>query len=176
MTGTGQARIAPVESVPATLREVMARFATGVTVLTATGEHTHGMTANAVTSVSLDPPLVLCCVARTARMHAAITSARHFGISVLGADQQDLARYFADKRRPSGRAQFDAVDWEPGPCTGAPLLTGSPAWLECELTELHEGGDHTIFLGSVLRSVRGVAGPGLVFYDGAFRPVPPRED
>lgn len=151
------------------LREAMAQFATGITVLTAAGERCHGMTANAFTSVSLEPPLVLCCVARTARMHAAITSAGRFGISMLGADQLDLARYFADRRRPSGAAQFDVVDWTPGPLTEAPLLRGALAWLECELTTSYDGGDHSIFVGRVLSASRGAGSQALVFYSGAYQ-------
>jgi flavin reductase (DIM6/NTAB) family NADH-FMN oxidoreductase RutF len=150
------------------LREAMGQFATGITVLTAAGERWHGMTANAFTSVSLQPPLVLCCVSRTARMHDAITSAGCFGVSMLGAGQRDLARYFADRRRPNGAAQFDLVDWIPGPRTGSPLLAGALAWLECELTSAYEGGDHSIFLGHVLNACRGHGSEALVFYGGAF--------
>lgn len=156
------------QTVEVPLREAMSQFATGVTVVTAAGERCHGMTANAFTSVSLEPPLVLCCVARTARMHAAIMAAHCFGISMLGADQQDVARYFADRRRPNGPAQFDVVDWIPGPHTGVPLLSGALAWLECELTTSYEGGDHSIFVGRVLASCRGSGASALVFYGGAF--------
>lgn len=157
----------------AALREVMSQFATGVTVLTAGGEGTHGMTANAFTSVSLDPPMVLCCVARTARLHEAVLSAGGFGVSVLGAEQEGVARYFASRNRPAGPAQFDKVDWFPGRNTGAPLLTGSLAWLECELSEVYEGGDHSIFLGTVLTAARG-AGQMLLFFGGGFHQgVPP---
>jgi flavin reductase (DIM6/NTAB) family NADH-FMN oxidoreductase RutF len=156
----------------ATLREVMAKFATGVTVLTAGGEGAHGMTANAFSSVSLDPPLVLCCVSRAARMHEAILSAGTFAVSILADGQRDLAKYFADWRRPRGMAQFDAVDWFEGPSTGTPLLSDCLAWLECELTQAYDGGDHTIFLGSVLNSSRRVGSPApLVFYGGAYREV-----
>jgi flavin reductase (DIM6/NTAB) family NADH-FMN oxidoreductase RutF len=112
--------------------------------------------------------LVLVCVAHTARMHAAITTAGCFGVSMLGAGQVDVARYFADKRRPNGPAQFDAVDWVAGPRTGAPLLTGSLAWLECDLTDSYQGGDHSIFIGRVLSSCRGSGDRALVFYGGAF--------
>lgn len=150
------------------LREAMTQFATGVTVLTAGGEDCHGMTANAFSSVSLDPPLVLVCVTRTARMHTAITSARRFAVSMLGSDQVELARYFADRRRAGGWAQFDAVDWAAGPWTGAPLLTGALAWLECELAETYDGGDHSIFVGRVLNATRGSGSGALVFYDGVF--------
>lgn len=168
-----RARLSP----QATLREVMAQFATGVTVLTAgTGERSHGMTANSFTSVSLDPPLVLCCVSRAARMHETITDAMSFAVSILGADQQELARYFADWKRPHGRAQFDAVQWERGQRTGAPLLAGALAWLECELVKAYEGGDHSIFVGQVLSSHRNtdlralpdMNAEALVFFAGGY--------
>lgn len=155
------------------LREVMAQFATGVTVITAGGEHGHGMTANAFTSVSLAPPLVLCCVARTARMHRAIQSAGSFAVSILGGGQEALARYFADRRRPRGPAQFHSVDWVAGRWTGAPLLSGALAWLECALVRSYDGGDHTIFLGSVLSAHRGVQGEALLFFSGSFYEIVP---
>lgn len=158
---------------PATLRDVMSQFATGITVLTAPGHDGHGMTANAFTSVSLEPPLVLVCVAHTARMHAAVVSAGVFGVSVLSSGQGQVARYFADRRRPRGMAQFDAVDWTPGPCTGAPLLTGALAWLECRLTRIVDGGDHSIFLGEVLASQRSGEGGALLFFNGHYQQVGP---
>jgi flavin reductase len=158
---------------PSSLREVMSRFATGVIVITVGGAHVHGMTANAFSSVSLTPPLALCCVSHRATMHQAITSTRRFGVSVLGADQQETARYFADKRRPRGAAQFDEVDWLPGPRTGAPLLTGALAWLECELTQLYDGGDHSIFLGEVVSASRGPDGGGLLFFGGDYHELAP---
>ncbi|MEU4805563.1 flavin reductase family protein [Actinosynnema sp. NPDC023587] len=154
-----------------TLRDAMSRFATGVAVVTVGGEHPHGMTANAFTSVSLDPPMVLCCVAHRATMHAAIGTAGRFAVSVMGGDQERTARYFADKRRPRGRAQFDVVDWQSGPHTGAPLLSGALAWLECELVRRHEGGDHTIFLGRVLGCRRGPDSRALLFYDSGFHRI-----
>lgn len=139
---------------PFPLREVMARFATGVVVLSVGGEHIHGMTANAFSSVSLDPPTVLCCVAHDAVMHRAIRSAGHFGVSVLGAGQEALARYFADKKRPLGPEQFDGLEWTAGPVTEAPLLQGATAWLECELSDSHDSGDHSIFVGDVVGATR----------------------
>lgn len=154
------------------LRDVMGQFATGVTVLTTHGEKAHGMTANALTSVSLEPPMVLCCVARTARLHSSVLDAGRFGVSVLGAEQEGLARYFTNKSRPEGMAQFDRVDWFPGRHTGVPLLAGSLAWVECELAEVYEGGDHSIFLGTVLSASRGTGEP-LVFAGGAFHHLDP---
>nr|WP_246019388.1 flavin reductase family protein [Saccharothrix australiensis] len=152
----------------------MREFATGITVLTTGGDHTHGMTANAFGSVSLDPPLVMCCVAHSAAMHAAIGGAGHFGVSILGADQEHLARYFADRRRPRGRAQFDAVRWRRGAHTGAPLLVGSPAWLECRLAHAHEGGDHTIFVGEVLATGAEPGRDPLLFFGGDYHRVAAR--
>lgn len=154
---------------PASLREVMSLFATGVTVLSVGGENIHGMTANAFTSVSLDPPSVLCCVAHSAVMHEAITSAGHFGVSIMGAQQEPLARFFADKKRPLGPGQFAGVDWSPGTRTGAPLLSGALAWLECELSTAYDVGDHSIFIGNVVGTGRGGGEDGLLFFGGAFQ-------
>jgi flavin reductase (DIM6/NTAB) family NADH-FMN oxidoreductase RutF len=150
------------------LREVMSRFATGITVLTTGGARCHGMTANAFNSVSLEPPLVLCCVVRTAVMHEAITVSGSFGVSVLAADQEHLARYFADRDRPRGAAQFDSVSWLPGRFSGAPLLSGALAWLECRLVEAYDGGDHSIFVGQVLGCGRGDGREALLFFGGGF--------
>ncbi|MQS10763.1 flavin reductase family protein [Streptomyces kaniharaensis] len=149
----------------------MAGFATGVTVLTTGGGSVHGMTANSFSSVSLEPPMVLCCVARTAVMHQAITAVRSFAVSVLSAEQEHLARYFANRARPLGAAQFHDVDWRPGPFTGAPLLAGSLAWLECKLAEVYDGGDHSIFLGEVLSTDHAPDRRALLFYGGGFHRV-----
>lgn len=173
--------LAPVRTLPpsprqhlseqATLREVMSQFATGITVLTAGGESAHGMTANAFSSVSLTPPMVLCCVSRAARMHEAILAEQSFAVSILGADQREVARHFADWRRPRGLTQFDPVDWYPGPHTGAPLLSGCLAWLECSLAQAYDGGDHSIFVGEVVGASRGNPSPALVFFGGGYHQV-----
>lgn len=148
------------------LREVMSRFATGVTVLTVGGPEPHGMTANAVTSLSLDPPLVLCCVAKSAWMHAGIQAAGSFAISVLGANQEQLATYFADRRRRHGAQEFQDISHRTGPRTGAPLLTGSLAWIECAQEQVHDGGDHSIFVGRVIEATCGRGAAGLLFHRG----------
>lgn len=157
---------------PSSLRAVMGRFATGVVVVTVGGEEIHGMTANAFGSVSLNPPLVHCCIAESAVMHGALSRARRFGVSVVSAEQEALVRYFAARTRPLGARQFDAVDWVPGPHTGAPLLTGAVAWLECEVTDAHVAGDHTLFLGRVLSCDEGGRDDALLFYRGAFHQLP----
>jgi flavin reductase (DIM6/NTAB) family NADH-FMN oxidoreductase RutF len=153
---------------PTLLRDAMSQFATGIVVLTVGGQYIHGMTANAFSSVSLEPPLVLCCVDRNAVMHEALSSAQRFAVSIMGAEQEDIARYFADKNRPQGAAQFDPVDWLPGPHTQAPLLSNALAWLECELHESHSSGDHSIFIGSVLNCMRGRNQRGLLFFDSGY--------
>lgn len=156
----------------ADLRRVMSTFATGVTVLTVGGDNPHGMTANAFCSVSLDPPLVLCCVARTARLHKAVSVEGHFAVSVLCADQEDTARHFADRSRPHGWEQFAQVGWIPGPRTGAPLVTGALGWLECEVTEEVVAGDHSVFVGRVLDAASGSGHEALLFHGGAFHGLP----
>lgn len=149
-------------------RTTLGRFATGVVVLTAGRDEPSGMTANSFTSVSLDPPLVLVCVTRTAAAHAAILAERTFTVSVLGADQDELARYFADRSRPRGRREFEDVDTFPGRRTGAPLLRGALAWLECSLAAVYDGGDHSILLGSVLELANGRSAEPLVCFGGSF--------
>ncbi|MER5741174.1 flavin reductase family protein [Streptomyces sp. NPDC002262] len=166
---SAQATANRIPIAPAELRETMSRFATGVIVLSVGGENIHGMTANAFSSVSLEPPTVLCCVSHSAVMHKAITSSRRFGVSVLAAEQEKLARYFADKNRPLGPEQYAGLSWKPGPVTEAPLLRGALAWLECELTDSHESGDHTIFIGNVVNASRSAGESGLLFFDGKFQ-------
>ncbi|MEV0001785.1 flavin reductase family protein [Micromonospora sp. NPDC050980] len=151
------------------LRRAFGAFATGVTVVTVGGPTPHGMTANSFTAVSLDPPLVLVCVDRQAIMHQGLAENPSFGVSVLAANQEGVARYFADRRRPVGAEQFDAVDWTPGPHTGAPLITGALAHFECDLWRSYDGGDHSIFVG-LLRSVhRQPDDEALLFLHGRFR-------
>jgi flavin reductase (DIM6/NTAB) family NADH-FMN oxidoreductase RutF len=154
---------------PGQLRTVFAAFATGVTVVTVGGESPHGMTANAFTSVSLDPPLVLVCVNQDARMHQALVRGGGFAISVLAGHQREVARHFASGRRPPGIAQFATVGWTPGDQTGAPLIAGALAWLECTLRCTYDGGDHSIFVGRLVSVARHDHGEPLVFFDRSFR-------
>ncbi|WP_436971337.1 flavin reductase family protein [Micromonospora vinacea] len=151
-----------------TLRWALAAFATGVTVVTVGGPTPHGMTANSFTAVSLDPPLALVCVGRDAMMHGALTEAGQFGVSVLAAGQEPVARYFADRRRPLGREQFEFAEWQAGSRTGSPLLVGAIAHFECELWQAYDGGDHSIFIGRLVALDRN-ADDALVFVDGQFR-------
>jgi flavin reductase len=153
------------------LRSTFGAFATGVTVVTIGGPDPHGMTANSFTTVSLDPPLVLICVERSAVMHRHLEVADHFGVSVLAGDQERLARYFADRARPHGAKQFEPVGWLPGPLTGSPLIAGAAAHFECGLWRAYDGGDHTIFLGTVLYLDRSPDENTLLFLRGRFHGI-----
>ncbi|MFD1072870.1 flavin reductase family protein [Longispora fulva] len=146
----------------------MGMFATGVTVVTAGRDNPHGMTANAFTSVSLEPPMVLVCVVRTAVLHQTVIDSGGFAISVMSARQGHVAKYFASRSRPRDETEFNGVDWAPGPHTGAPVLGGNLAWLECELTAVYDGGDHSIFLGTVLDLGRSGGEDALLFLGGSF--------
>lgn len=154
------------------LRRAFGAFATGVTVVTTGGATPHAMTANAFASVSLDPPLVLICVDRDAFMHGTLVTTGEFGVSVLAAHQESVARHFADRRRPLGLAQFDAVDWRPGPVTGAPMIDGAIAHFECEMWRSYDGGDHSIFIGKLV-SLGRQADEALLFCHGRFRQLDP---
>ncbi|MDL4777347.1 MULTISPECIES: flavin reductase family protein [Thermomonosporaceae] len=155
------------------LRRALGAFATGVTVVTIGGESPHAMTANAFSSVSLDPPLVLICVDHSAIMHRGLDTARCFGVSVLAEHQEGVARHFADRRRPLGTAQFEGVDCVPGRLTGVPMIGGALAGFECEVWRRHDAGDHTIFLGRLLSAERSEEDEGLLFFDGGFRRLVP---
>lgn len=152
----------------AELRGVLGKFATGITVVTAGLEPPRGMTANSFTSVSLSPALVLVCVLREAAMHQAIIDSESFAVSMLSAHQEEVARHFADHRRPRGEAEFEVIDSTPGKHTGAPILQDALAWLECRLAAVYDGGDHSIFLGEVLDLGHGADSDVLLFYRGGF--------
>lgn len=154
---------------PHRLRAAFAAFATGVTVVTVGGDNPHGMTANSFTSVSLDPPLVLVCIDRDARMHQAILRTGGFAVSVLAGHQLGIARHFASGYRPAGWAQFAAVDWSSSHHSGAPLIAHALAWFECTLWSTYDGGDHSIFLGRLVSAVQPDRGEPLVFFGGGFR-------
>lgn len=156
---------------PRALRNAIGHFATGVTVVTALdgGGHPFGTTANAVSSLSLDPPLVLICLKQGSETLAALTASGSFAINVLRDDQQDLAHRFAGK---AAADTWAGVDHEPG-LVGAPRLAGALATLECTLHDVADGGDHRIVVGRVLA----VEHPDdhvspLVFYRGGFAALP----
>ncbi len=149
------------------LRRVMGRFATGVTIVTSRlGDELHGMTANAVTSVSLEPPLVLICVERKADSHDIIDRSGIFALSILSREQERLSHAFAIKEGESAHS-LDGVPHHTG-ATGAPIIDGSLAYLDCRVVERHAGGDHTIFVGEVVEAAPLADGSPLVFYQGRY--------
>jgi len=149
---------------PRQLSRVLGSFTTGVTIVTALDEsrRPRGMTANSFTSVSLRPPLVLVCVATESLIWQTFARADHFAVNVLGGHQRDLSMRFAE-RHPD---RFAGVDWSPG-VSGAPLLDGVLAYIECRRYRDIEAGDHMILLGEVVSFDRG-SHPPLVFHQGNY--------
>jgi len=150
-------------------RRAMGRFATGVTVLTTrTREIDHAMTASAMTSVSLEPLLLLVCIEREGRFHDAVIEAGVFGISVLSGRDRPHADWLATRGRPL-HGQLDRIPHDHGPQTGVALLNEALSAFECRTTAVYPAGDHSIVVGEVV-SVAGAAHPGeaLVYYRGRY--------
>lgn len=149
-------------------RRVLGHFATGVTVVTVrrSRDLIHGMTANAFTSVSLEPPLVLVCVDHRARSHPLLLEQERFGINVLRDNQEPLARYFADSEQDHETGGKLGVAYAASE-RGTPWLQDCLARLDCTLVETHPGGDHTLFIGRVEQASTGTGRP-LLFYRGKF--------
>jgi 3-hydroxy-9,10-secoandrosta-1,3,5(10)-triene-9,17-dione monooxygenase reductase component len=152
---------------PEEFRRAMALLPTAVTIITTRGEAgPAGATANAVVSLSLDPPLMLACLDRGSRTLEVLRAADRFGISVLGERQSSLAREFASKVPHSEKFR----DVSHAEREGVPMIDGAIAWISCRVRELHEGGDHVIAIGEVLEVVAG-GGEPLVFHAGEYRPL-----
>ncbi|PVA10628.1 flavin reductase [Pelagivirga sediminicola] len=136
---------APID--PRELRNALGAFATGVTVVTATQADgtPRGFTANSFTSVSLDPPLVLVCVAKTAGSCEVMEASDHMAINILAEDQRDVSGSFASRNG----TRFEGVDWWTG-ASGAPILPGTAAMLDCTMERTIEAGDHVILMGRVI--------------------------
>jgi 3-hydroxy-9,10-secoandrosta-1,3,5(10)-triene-9,17-dione monooxygenase reductase component len=154
------------------LRRALSQFATGVTVITVQrGEVMHGMTANAFSALSLDPPLVLFCVGKRARMARFLDGAEGFVINILSTDQEQISNQFAGQNDDKD----DITRLLPGPV--APLIPGALVSLSCGLEELHEGGDHLIVVGRVQAIHEpdgGNARPPLVFHRSRYGSLIPR--
>lgn len=151
------------------LRTLMGTFVTGVTVVAARhGPFMAGMTANAIATISIDPPILMASIARKAETHTAIIGSHAFSISVLAEDQQGLAECFAQPTTATKLKQFCDAAWHEAE-TGSPILEGALAYFDCRLTERHDGGDHTIFLGEIVAAgYRDDAAP-LLWYGSAYR-------
>jgi flavin reductase (DIM6/NTAB) family NADH-FMN oxidoreductase RutF len=158
MSGLDQARF----------REALAHFATGITIVTALedGEPV-GFTCQAFAALSLDPPMVILAPARSSTSWPRIAKAGAFCVNILEEHQEALSRTFA----VSGGDKFDGVGWTPG-ITGAPVLEGSLAVIECRLGDIFDGGDHELVTGHVVAMEIGSGGPLLFYRSGFGRFVP----
>ncbi len=149
---------------PETLRAVMRHWTTGVVIVAARdGAQAHGMTVNAFTSVSLEPPLVLVCIERAVRTHALIERSRAFAISILREGQQAISNRFAGREtengnRFAGLKTFTAV-------TGAPILVDNIGYLDCAVVAAHPAGTHTIFIAEVVAAKTPGPGKPLLYFD-----------
>ena len=151
-------------------RQVMGQFATGVTVIASQiGEEIHSMTANALASLSLDPLLVLVCVAQRTRMAEFLIQEAGFSINILREDQQALSSYFAGSWKETNPPPFRFVPWR-----GRPRLEGCLAAIGCECYKTLEGGDHWIVMGNVVDLYRGIEPhKPLLFFGGRYNLLSP---
>lgn len=149
---------------PRALRDAFGAFLTGVTVITTVDESGNplGFTANSFTSVSLDPPLLLVCLARSSRNYAALTKAGGFAVNILSETQKDVSNTFA---RPV-EDRFSAVEWRKGP-HGSPVFANVAAWFDCTMESIVDGGDHAILIGRVQAFENGGAN-GLGYARGSY--------
>jgi len=149
----------------ADFRKAMGTFATGVTVITLDSDgDVHGMTANAFTSVSLDPMLILVCVNRQARTHAHLHAKKRFGVNVLAEPQRAISEHYAreDRAGEAPGARFERTRH------GTPVLHGALAYFECRLQSVQEAGDHSIFIAEVEEVVVRDGRP-LVYFGSTYR-------
>lgn len=154
----------------ATLRSVMACFPTGVTVVTTRDVQgaPMGLTVNSLTSVSLEPPLILICIGRSTGSHDRLIASGSFAVTVLSEAQADIARRFA--RQPSD-GRFEGIALWQAP-SGNAVIRGATAWLDCSIEEVIEAGDHTIILGRA-QLCGSSDTPALLFHRGALTSVRP---
>ncbi|HZC07201.1 MAG TPA: flavin reductase family protein [Ktedonobacterales bacterium] len=150
----------------AEFKTVLARFPTGVTVVTTCdGERPAGVTVNAFASVSLDPPLVMVCIDRRSHMHDLVARTGFFAANILGAHQQEVSRRFAGQTGDRNE-RFRLTPYHEA-VTGAPILDGSIAHVECRVTAIYPGGDHSIFLGQVV-GLGSAPGEPLIYYRARY--------
>ncbi|MGH3272921.1 MAG: flavin reductase family protein [Streptosporangiaceae bacterium] len=159
---------------PRDFRRAAGQLPTGIVVIgTNLDGVDHAMTVSAFSSVSLDPLLVLFCAEKIARFHDTVLAAGFWSVCVLGEDAEKAARWLATRGRPLD-GQLDGIDHHAGPVTGAPLLDGALATLECRTAAVHDGGDHSIIVGEVVGVARapGDRGP-LIHHHGQYRSLAP---
>jgi 3-hydroxy-9,10-secoandrosta-1,3,5(10)-triene-9,17-dione monooxygenase reductase component len=153
---------------PQELRRVMGHFATGVTVITTKDKDgaPNGLTANAFLSLSLDPPLVLISVDKSAQCYSCFECGNHFTVNFLSEEQEAISRRFATK----GIDKFAGLQWHEG-TNGAAILEGALGYVECEIRQCLDGGDHTIVVGEILKAHASGERP-LLFFKGKYQRLP----
>ncbi len=155
-----------------TFRQAWGKFATGVSVVTTveSNDQIHGMTANGITSVSLDPPLALVCAGHTAASYPLIKQSGRFAINILSEDQRPIAEYYA---RPSDQKTGDVAASFTRTAQGAATLDGSLAYMDCRVVSEYVAGDHTIFIGQVEEiSIDPNGARPLLYFEGKFNRLP----
>jgi 3-hydroxy-9,10-secoandrosta-1,3,5(10)-triene-9,17-dione monooxygenase reductase component len=149
---------------PARFRTVLGHFATGVTIVTGGGEGgPAGVSANSFTSVSLDPPLVLVCMAHSSGTWPRIRETGAFAVNFLGEDQEEIGRRFGAR----GPDRFSGLGWDAG-VTGSPVLAESLAFVDCRIEDEYEAGDHVIVVGRVVDLGVIQEGRPLIFWRGGY--------
>lgn len=156
------------------LRRMMGRFATGVTVVAARqGPFLSGMTANAIASISVDPPMMMASIGKKSETHTAIVGSHSFAISVLSAPQRELAECFAQPVTATKLRRFCDAAWHEAE-TGSPILEGAIAYFDCRLVDRYDGGDHTIFLGEVVAAGFDEEAEPLIYFAAEYRTLTER--
>ena len=155
---------------PARYRHVLGRFPSGVAVITTLDScGPTGFSCQSFAALSLDPPLVVFAPSRSSETWPRIAASGTFCVNVLHQDQLELCRVFARK----GADRFGDISWRPG-LTGSPILSACAAWIDCEVADVFDGGDHLVVTGRVLDLDTGRGGP-LVFHSGGFHRLAPIE-
>jgi flavin reductase (DIM6/NTAB) family NADH-FMN oxidoreductase RutF len=153
---------------PERFRKTLSKFATGVTIITLKNrDGVHGLTVNAFSAVSLEPPLVLICIQKDGASHSFLSQAEHFVVNILAEDQKDLADRFASSRF-SSEERFQGLRCG-ATKQGIPILHNTLGYLECRVVNEVDAGDHTVFFGEVEQAETYQGNGPLLFYDSQYR-------
>jgi len=167
--GVGATTVPISEEQRVWLRSMMGRFATGVTVVAARrGPLLAGMTANAIATISMDPPLLMASINTRSETHQAIIESHAFAVSVLSPEQRSVADCFAQPTTAAKLRRFCDAPWHEAE-TGSPILDGSIAYFDCRLADRHPGGDHTLFVGEIVAAGFEEDADPLIYFGSAYR-------
>ncbi len=155
----------------AQFRKVMTRFVTGVAIVTSrAGDQIHGMTCNAFCSISISPLSVMASLAKNTRTESLIEKGRVFAVNILSESQAELSDRFAGRHQDMEENRFEGIAWTTG-VTGAPILLGTQAYLDCRLVNTFDGGTHTLFVGEVVVAHLDESQRPLVFFQSRYMRV-----